>query len=90
MDDDVWIPIAASQGWIVITRDGGMLRKPAETAVIRSAAARHIALNPEKRQLNLWQELEIVVTQWRKIEGLLTEPGPWVRFVTRSGIRKVL
>jgi hypothetical protein len=90
MDDDEWIPIAASNGWIVITRDGAMLRRPVETTAIRSAAARHIALDPEKRQLNLWQELEIVVTQWRAIERLLEEPGPWVRFATRSGLRKVL
>jgi hypothetical protein len=90
MDDDEWIPIAASHGWVVITRDGAMLRRPVEAAAIRSAKARHVALDPENRQLNLWEEVEIVVTQWRQIERASEETGPWVYFATRSRLRKVL
>jgi hypothetical protein len=90
MDDDVWIPIAARANWVVITRDGAMLRKPHERAAIVGAGARHVALDPEKKQLNLWQELEIVMTQWRSIERLLSQAGPWVCFATRSRLRKVI
>jgi len=89
MHDEDWIPIAAGAGWIVITRDGAMIRKPVEREAITSAGARHVALDPEKKQLNVWQELEVVVTQWRSIERLLDEPGPWVYFATRSRLRKV-
>ncbi len=37
--DDVWLPQAASQGWIILTSDQKMLRRDNEVAAIRRSCA---------------------------------------------------
>ena len=33
-------------------------------------------------------QLEVVMCQWRRIESLLTETGPFIYFATRTSVRK--
>lgn len=37
-----------------------------------------------------WHQLETLMTQWRKIEALLDEPGPFIYTVARTSIRRVI
>jgi len=86
--DHVWIPLAASEGWIVITRDRRLLNRPAERRAIIASAARVIQLDA-RHELNKWLQLEIVVSQWRRFEELAEMAGPWVHVASRSSLRKV-
>lgn len=90
--DPVWIPEAAGRNWLVITKDTHMAGRPEERRMILTTNARHlrIAGTPGKK-LRKWDQLEIVVSQWRTIERLFDEePGPWIRVLTRTGLRTEL
>lgn len=54
-----------------------------------SAKARMIRLDA-RHGLNKWQQLEIIVTQWRRFEELAELPGPWLYMATRTTLRKEL
>jgi hypothetical protein len=51
--------------------------------------ARMIRLDA-RHGLNKWQQLEIIVTQWRRFEELAELPGPWLYMATRTTLRKEL
>jgi hypothetical protein len=36
-----------------------------------------------------WDQLEVVMSRWREIEGLLDEPGPFIYAATRTRLRKL-
>jgi hypothetical protein len=36
-----------------------------------------------------WDQLEIVVCQWRRIEQCLNEQGPFIYTATRSGLQRI-
>ena len=88
--DHEWIPMVASLGWLVITRDRHMLNRPAERQEILQSGARHVRLNPSKGQLSKWDQLEILMIRWRSIEAVADQPGPWVYAATRTRLRKEL
>jgi PIN like domain len=85
-----WIPIVAANRWIVITRDRHMRSRPAEERLIREASARHVRIegSPIQRKLRKWDQLGILVGQWRGIERLVDEPGPWIYVASRTRLRK--
>jgi hypothetical protein len=41
-------------------------------------------------KLSTWHLLEIVTINWRRMESLLDDPGPFIYAITRTGARKVL
>lgn len=89
LDDDVWIPIVAARGWAIITRDRSIQRKPAEIQAVRDTGAKMFVLtSPE--QLTVWDQLEIVMSQWRRIERHADRPGPYIYAVRRTSLRQVL
>lgn len=81
--DPEWIPIVAQAGWVVITRDRHLPHRPAERQAILDHTARVVRLDA-RHELTKWLELEIVVTQWRRLEGLAELPGPWVYRASRT------
>ena len=88
--DPDWIPKIAALGYIVITRDRHMLSRPAEREEIGRVGARHVRLDPSKRQLSKWDQLEILMFRWRSIEAIAHQPGPWIYAATRTRLRKEL
>ncbi len=87
-DKDVdWIPQVTSAGWIIISRDRHIQHRPAERAALVDAYARMIRLDG-RHGLNKWQQLEIIVSQWRHFEEMAELPGPWLYTVTRTTLRK--
>lgn len=82
-----WLPCVAGEGWIIISRDRHIQHRPAERTALIEARARMFRLDA-RHGLNKWQQLEIVVTQWRHFEELADLPGPWLYSVTRTVLRK--
>jgi hypothetical protein len=39
--------------------------------------------------IGTWQQLEVVMSQWRAIERRLEEPGPFIYTATRTTLRPV-
>jgi hypothetical protein len=89
LDDDQWIPIVATEGWAIISRDNKIERRPAEIAAVRDNGAKLFALaSPE--QLDVWRQLEILMCNWRAIDRLAQTSGPFIYRVTRTKMSKVL
>jgi hypothetical protein len=86
--DSEWIPVVAGEQWIAITRDSAIQRHPAELASVRDEGLRMVALSgPDAK--GTWDQLEIVMSQWRRIEALLTEPGPFIYTATRTSFKRL-
>ena len=87
-DKDVdWIPLVARAGWIIIRRDRHIQHRPAERQALIAAQAKMFRLDA-RHGLNKWQQLEIIVTQWRRFEQMSELPGPWLYMATRTTLRK--
>jgi PIN like domain len=87
-DRDVdWIPQVAQAGWVIISRDRHIQHRPAERAALIETRARMFRLDA-RRGLNKWEQLEIIVSQWRRFEELAEAPGPWLYMATRTALRK--
>jgi hypothetical protein len=72
-DDSVWIPETARQGWLVITRDSAIQHHRAEIEAVRVSGARMVA-PAGKEARGTWEQLEVLMCQWRAIERLLATP----------------
>jgi hypothetical protein len=83
-----WIPVAARAGWVAITRDRHIQDHRAEIAAVRDHRLRLVALSaPEAR--TTWEQLEVVLCQWRAIEALVDQDGPLLRLATRTSLRSI-
>jgi hypothetical protein len=87
-DDTVWIPETARHGWLIITRDSRIQHHRAEIEAVRTSSARMVALAGEEAR-GTWDQLEVVMCQWRAIERRLDEPGPFIYLATRTTLRPV-
>lgn len=88
MLDTEWIPVVAEAGWLIITRDSHIQDHRAEIAAVRDNGARMLALSG-RDATTTWNQLEVLFSQWRRIEALVTEGGPFIYAVTRSGLRSI-
>jgi hypothetical protein len=88
MLDTEWIPIVAEAGWLILTRDSHIQDHRAEIAAVRDNGAKIVALSG-RDATTTWNQLEVLFTQWRAIEPLATEDGPFIYAGTRSGLRSI-
>jgi hypothetical protein len=86
--DTEWIPVVAQAGWLIVTRDSRIQDHRAEIAAVRDNDAKMVALSG-REATNTWSQLEIVFAQWRRIEPLVDEDGPFIFAATRSGLRRI-
>jgi hypothetical protein len=86
--DPVWIPTVAAHGWLIITRDSNIWQHRAGLTAIRDHDARMVALSGKDARTT-WDQLEVVMNQWRAIERLLDIPGPFIYTATRTALRAV-
>jgi hypothetical protein len=86
--DSEWIPTVAGRGWLIITRDSRIQERRAEVAAVRDNNARMVALSG-KEATGTWAQLEVLMSQWRRIESLLNESSPSIWAAHRSGLRAV-
>lgn len=83
-DDEVWIPETARQGWLIITRDRRIQDHRAEIEAVRVSGARMITLAGRDAR-NTFDQLEVLMCNWRAIESKLAEAGPFIYSATRTG-----
>lgn len=86
--DAVWIPVVAKRDWLVITRDSNIQQHRAEVDAVRDNGARLVALAGDEAK-GTWAQLEVVMNQWRAIERLLDQPGPFIYTATRTTMKAV-
>jgi len=86
--DHVWIPEVARRHWLIITRDRHIQDHPAEIAAVRDHDAKMVALSAADAG-STWNQLEVVMINWRRFEALASELGPRIWRATRSGIGAV-
>jgi hypothetical protein len=86
--DEIWIPKVARRGWLIITRDRHIQDHPAEIAAVREHGAKMVALSSADAG-SVWNQLEVVMTNWRRFEALVAQPGPFIHRATRSGLKPV-
>ena len=86
--DPDWIPIVAEHRWLIIGRDRHIQENRAEIIAVREHGARMVALSGAEAR-GTFDQLEIVMTQWRAIAQLLTQPGPFIYTATRTTLRPV-
>ena len=86
--DGEWIPQVAARGWLIVTRDSAIQRHPSLVGSVVASRARMVALSgPEA--IGTWAQLEVVMSGWRRPEGLADRPGPFVVTLTRTSTRDV-
>lgn len=86
--DTEWIPVAAKEGWLIITRDRHIQHHRAEILAVKEHGAKMVAL-ASREALNRWQQLEVLFSRWRQIERLAERPGPFIYSATRTQLRPV-
>jgi hypothetical protein len=82
--DEVWIPETARQNWLIITRDAAIQEHRAEIQAVRVSGARMITL-AGRDAANTFDQLEVLMCNWRAIERKLDEAGPFIYTATRTG-----
>ncbi len=87
--DSVWIPLVSAQGLLIVTRDSKIQQHSAEMAAVVGSQGRMVALSSSDAA-TLWGQLEVVMTQWRRIEELADLPGPFIYTVTRTVLTKIV
>jgi PIN like domain len=88
MVDSEWIPIVAKHGWMAITRDGAIQQNAAEIAAVRTYGLRMIALGGTEARTP-WEQLEILLCQWRAIEATFEQDGSFIYTATRTTLRGI-
>lgn len=83
-----WIPEVARRGWLIVTRDNNIIQNRAEIAAVREDNARMIALNQQDAKTK-WGQLEVFMTQWRAIDALIDQPGPFITRVSRTAMTAI-
>jgi hypothetical protein len=86
--DTDWIPQVAARGWLIITRDSMISQNRNEITAVRENSAKMVALNQRDAQTK-WGQLEVFMTQWRRIEALTTEPGPFIWRTSRTAMTPI-
>jgi hypothetical protein len=82
--DPEWIPFVASRGWVIVTRDAAIQRRPAEVAAVRENDARMVVIAGSEAR-GTWEQLEVLMVNWRRLERWAEEPGPFIYAITRTG-----
>jgi PIN like domain len=87
--DEVWIPETAKQNWLIITRDSKIQEHRAEIQAVRVSGALMIALAGRDAR-DTFDQLEMLMLNWRAIEQKLDEAGPFIYSTTRTaGLKQV-
>lgn len=84
--DHIWIPQVAAQGWVIITRDSAIQGHSREVGAVYEHGARMVALAGQDAK-NKFDQLEVVMSNWRRIERCVTESGPFIYVATRTTFR---
>lgn len=87
--DPIWIPVVSQQGLLIVTRDSKIQQHRAEIAAVVENRGRMVALSSPDAA-TVWGQLEVIMTQWRRIEELTELPGPFIYTATRTSLVKIV
>jgi hypothetical protein len=87
-DDEIWIPETARQGWLIVTRDRQIQEHRAEIEAVRTSGARMVNLASDEAK-DRFAQLEVLMCQWRRVEAMFEENGPFIYTITRTSCRVV-
>lgn len=87
-DDQVWLPEAARRGWVILTRDKRIRRRPIEKQALMGSGARAFVLSSGNMR---GQEMaDLLVANLHKIERVVLNTNPpFVAVVTRTAVQVV-
>ena len=71
-----------------MTRDSAIQRHPSLVRSVVGSGARMVALSGSEA-VGTWAQLEVVMSGWRRLEGLADRPGPFVVTLTRTSMNDV-
>lgn len=86
--DRVWLPMTAQRGWLIISRDWHINDHAREIAAVRQHRARMVTL-ASKDARTKFDQVEVFMCQWRRIEKVLDEEGPCIYLASRTSWRKL-
>lgn len=82
--DTDWLPVVAARGWVVLTKDEHIRRRPLEREALLAAGARAFVLTA--RRLRGGDMANAFVRARRRMEALLRDrPEAFIAGVTRHG-----
>lgn len=85
--DPVWLPEVARRGWVILTRDRHIRDRRRQFDLVREHDARLVVLVGDEA-IGTWAQLEVIMTQWRRIEAL--QAGPYIYTASRTSWRRAL
>ena len=77
-----WIPVVARAGWVAITRDHHIQDHRGQVPAVRGHSLRLVALSAPGARTT-WEQLEVLMCQWRAIGALVDKEGPLLSVATR-------
>lgn len=85
--DEVWLRDAGKNGWIVLTKDDAIRRRPVERDALTEAAVRVFCLT--NRHLRGTQQTERFVANRHRILRQARKPGPFIYGVYEQGLKRL-
>ncbi|BCI78386.1 hypothetical protein MTY66_00110 [Mycolicibacterium sp. TY66] len=86
--DREWIPAVAERGWVAITRDADIQTHLSLLQLVKEYGLRLVTLSG-KEAVAPWEQLEILMPHWRKIEEIHQRQGPMILGATRTSLRYI-
>jgi hypothetical protein len=87
--DEQWIPAVTTSGLVIVTRDRHIQTRQIEIDAVLASNARMFAIS-SRDQLGIWDQLEIVMCQWRAMDAQAQHAGPFIYAMTRTTLRRVV
>lgn len=88
LKDREWIPIAAAQGWVVVTRDNNILDHVSLLEAVKEHGLKLVTLDSDDGK-EKWGQLEVFMNQWRRLDVLHQRRGPVIVALSRTGFREI-
>lgn len=74
--DEEWIALAGERGWVVLTKDDAIRRRPAEIGAVERARVRMFCLT--NAGLRGPEQIERFLSNIHRIAQRSRRPGPWI------------
>jgi hypothetical protein len=87
LDDEDWLKDAGANGWVVLTKDRAIRRRPSEREALMSAGVRVFCLT--SADLRGAEQLARLDSNLHRILKQAQCPGPYIYGVYDSGIRRL-
>lgn len=72
--DTTWIPLIAERGWVAITADAAIRRKPAERSALERSGLVVLFLPRNFHRRKLWEQAAWYVRFWPRISEQVEDP----------------